>query len=379
MLRGRELYMEDPIDSGYGLPEDKVLLYGISPIHTFYYEANYDILDTNPTEQLLYSITINDVDKFNKLIELDIDLNFYHLLLTAILESRFEMAKKILIKTLERLETSIDEIYLRECIEYDNFPIAKLLLEFGANVSDNDYAPLKQAAEYSHDIFKLFTDYEPYSIDNKFYYENALLRACTSGQFDNILLMYNIGVDMHVFNDDLLSIVSYHGYVDIVKFFLELDLNIHGQDDRALRYASIRGHSEIVKLLLEYGANIYAKDNYSIKMATYNNHFDVVKILLSCDSNLVSVDNNYFLKCVCENGHNELLKLFIEYGINIPTDNNYINIACMEGHLEIIKTLIIANPQLSISKCTELLNIARKYNEINIVNYLMNMEIESNN
>jgi ankyrin repeat protein len=49
--------------------------------------------------------------------------------------------------------------------------------------------------------------------------------------------------------------------------------------DEALIWASNNGHLEAVKLLLEHGANVHSDDDYALRWASFKGHLEVVKLL----------------------------------------------------------------------------------------------------
>jgi len=69
---------------------------------------------------------------------------------------------------------------------------------------------------------------------------------------DNIQMLIDEGVDVHVDNDYALRWASRYGYSKVVKVLLENGADVHVWNDYALRRASQNGHTKVVKLLKSY-------------------------------------------------------------------------------------------------------------------------------
>lgn len=150
----------------------------------------------------------------------------------------FEAIRKNDVETVERLiKSGFPADTQEESPEYEtgliiaakhNFvEIAKLLLDFGANIEKSD--SMRQS---------------------------AFIHACENGNFEMVEFLFKRGADIHVknaFNETAFFLACQNGNVSIVRFFLKEKTNFALKNDigySALSTASFNGRLEVVKELV---------------------------------------------------------------------------------------------------------------------------------
>lgn len=106
----------------------------------------------------------------------------------------------------------------------------------------------------------------------------------------------------------------------------------------ALVSACEEGYTELVKLLLEKGADIHTEESNSLRRASKHGHIEIVKLLLENGANIhAGKDSALYVSCV--NGHTDIVKLLVEKGADIYT-TSALQQAAYKGHIEIAKFLL---------------------------------------
>ena len=153
----------------------------------------------------------------------------------------------------------------------------------------------------------------------------------------NLKNLIDLGADVHANNDWALKYAAENGRIDVVKLLLEHGADVNARD--ALKCAAENGRIDVVKLLLEHGANLHAKDEWALKVAIRYYHTEVVKLLLENGADVHKSD--FFLLYPSEAGCIDLIKILIEYGMNVRAYNDQaIECAYNMGHIEVVKLLL---------------------------------------
>ena len=131
----------------------------------------------------------------------------------------------------------------------------------------------------SYDLFKI---YLPINNTNMNYLNNLLIGAVCSGCLEIIKYGVNLGANIHMNEEYLLTTACTRGYLNIVKYLVELGANIHIHNGYILTSASSNGHLEIVKYLIDLDPT-----ERRIRKAHKYGKLNIVKYL--CASNLFSI------------------------------------------------------------------------------------------
>jgi len=203
--------------------------------------------------------------------------------------------------------------------------------------------------------------------------------------------------DLKLKNEETpLTIASYAGYLDMVKYLLTKGVNIESKNkwnNNALMNAALTGYVEIGKLLIEHGANIevHGSENYTplqtalaynnpdfalmllnngakvkttdfidqppIILASWYGNPQIIKTLVEkgSDINYAASDNNSVLHNVCSNGNIESIDYLIQKGANV----NLVN-ADGELPLHIVTTQNNSDAVKLLVKKTTTLNLKNK-------------------
>ena len=125
---------------------------------------------------------------------------------------------------------------------------------------------------------------------------------------------------------------------------LEL-LRQKGTNDEHFKYllndACAYGYSEIIKYfvennLIDYKENYYI---YSLSRACENGHYEIVKLLVE-KIKIPTYRYGMPLYFACIHGHYKIVELFVESGVDISTNNETLNGACVRGQFDIVKYLV---------------------------------------
>ena len=99
------------------------------------------------------------------------------------------------------------------------------------------------------------------------------------GHMKVVKYLIESGADLHDDNDAPLRWAATRGYLEIVKYLVEKGADIHANKDEPLRDSAQNRHIEVVKYLVEKGADIDASHVLAL-LGDKNSHIDVVKYLL---------------------------------------------------------------------------------------------------
>lgn len=180
---------------------------------------------------------------------------------------------------------------------------------------------------------------------NAIFFEHIFRSTVYSG-ISIIEFMINNGFDIHMNEDQILTVACRKGYTDIVKYLVSKKADIIAWKGRAIHEASSNGHLEIVKYLLENSNQpIVDKEilNTSVDLAIKNHHFNVVEYLWSKGARRNSFSDIVIDDLIYQYKFDELLS-FLDICSPIITEKE-----------EIIKTI-------SMSKNTKLIKkIIKKY------------------
>ena len=272
-----------------------------------------------------------------------------------------------LAKILSKSVVPMLEEYLIQCIRYDSFECAELLIEKGVNVNykdlKNQMTPLHIASIIGRlsIVEKLLL--QGASKDSKDSTNSTPLHyACVSGSFEIVELLLQSGALVNMKNVN--GRTPLHGACEIGSF-------------------------EIVELLLQNGALVNAKatDNLiPLHIACMTGNFEIVELLLQKDAlvNAKAIDNSTPLHFACKRGSFEIVELLIQKGALVDAkavDNSTpLHFACVTGSFEIVELLIqkdaLVNTKNNIGSTP--LHIACEYCNSKIVKLLIENRADVN-
>eukprot|EP01032_Pedospumella_encystans_P012397 gene12397-14347_t len=175
------------------------------------------------------------------------------------------------------------------------------------------------------------------AVDDK---DRNLISAAREGQYELIVsLVENNGVPVD-FQETMgsataLMVAAQMGFVEIVMYLLlkGADPNIQDRENRtALIGAAMNHQIACIKPLMEHGANpnLYSKNGWTALYIAANRGFtSIVKELVSAYGVRQNAD-----------GTTPVHRLGIDMNIQNTVGGNVLMVACMQGHLEIVKVLI---------------------------------------
>lgn len=143
--------------------------------------------------------------------------------------------------------------------------------------------------------------------------EDLVSLASLHGYIDILKLLVNKGSGKNTKFEKSMIYAADIGYIEIVKFLFSLSPCIEVRDNEAICKASESGHDEIVKFLIDKGVDFHTNDDYPFNIACENGYFEVVKILINkCKDideirNMINTKGQYAIKLAYENGYNEMV------------------------------------------------------------------------
>jgi len=178
---------------------------------------------------------------------------------------------------------------LNRAMHVNNFPIAKLLLEQGVDVSENG--------------------------------KTLLMYSAANNRLNMVKILVEYGCDPAADQNKIIQIASEHGNIDIVRYLLELHkryrISTAPRQHHAFRAAAERGYHEIVEIFLnppksyKKSVNINAQLGYAVRMAARNGHEKVVAVLIQYGADLTHY-GNLALRLAAESNHLNICKLLID-------------------------------------------------------------------
>lgn len=254
---------------------------------------------------------------------------------------------------------------LKFLVKNDYFDVLKFLFEnnIEINASDNEYIDiLTKSIKYNKlhiSNFFLFL-----KKNNKYIFDisngNAFLLSIEKGEIDLVKNFVQRGININVCNDNeenFLEICVKNEKYHISDYLLNLEnehnekiFDINSNSYLLLNSLIMNNNIEGIKYLLKNNLNVNINkigDYSSLNIALMNKKFDIAKLLIMGqpkDSKIkcnVNADNGYALFDCVKRNDIELLKILIEYDVDIKFNNlKAVEIAAKKGFLEILNILL---------------------------------------
>ena len=126
------------------------------------------------------------------------------------------------------------------------------------------------------------------------------------------------------------------GFLDLIKYVIEKRVSKEAKVS-GLKLAAEQGHLEIVKWLVEYGVG--PLDDALIAAAD-KGHIEIVKYLLEKGAN-IHAKSDEAVGDASRNGNLEMVKLLVDSGADIHAYQDYaLRMAAAKGHLPVVKYLV---------------------------------------
>lgn len=244
------------------------------------------------------------------------------------------------------------------------------------------------AAFCSLEIVRKFDLQVDFSGNGNTYLNNILSIASAFGKVDVVEYMLDMGADIDDESENgetALNWAAAHGFFDIVKLLVHKGAN----KKKSLCWASANGHIDIVKFLAEEGVDFEESDDDSeyrrnaLLWAATCCHGDIIDYLLDVFPNLI-LTLDFLHWCVFNQ-----LKAQVERVLALGIDPNIVDMyefrpsliwAAMSGNVEIAKLLITRGAGLNVADLDGdfAIHYAVEQNQIEMVKYLIELGVDVN-
>ena len=223
-------------------------------------------------------------------------------------------------------------------VENNQLSATKFLLENGAypDITDKENdTPLMRAMYYNRpEIAKLLIEYGA-NVNTSYNDDFVLTWATFNNYTDIVRLLIEKGANIECYNPvgcTPLIIASYGNY-EICEFLIQNGADVNARrsktsnkDWTSLMYASYNSKLDIMKLLLENGALIDIRTpslHSAYLIAAQYGTPDAVELLINngAELNCTDSDGDSALICAAKNEQTDNIKLLIEYGVDINIRN----------------------------------------------------------
>jgi ankyrin repeat protein len=204
-----------------------------------------------------------------------------------------------------------------------DYPLVKILLEFGIDVAAQDNAAIIMTSShvvYLADILKLLISYgaDPVTRNNE--------PICKATNINTVKFLIDLGADPFAQNNKLFKSACYRQDIFIIKFLFSIGINSTMFDAHVI-WNIFKGNSsiELQKLFLDNGADpnaIYNGNGSFLDMAICSCNIDYCKLLLEygTDVKLCNIKYKHQLNLSCYRnitGMQKIVDLIMEHGVDI--------------------------------------------------------------
>lgn len=235
---------------------------------------------------------------------------------TSVLDPDAEVTNENEVINADDIKSNINECLIWAASNGKLSVIKYLLLNPRANLSYNEFAAVKAAAESEHDsvvgyLLDLIVRKNQYNLT--FCDNFALKWAITKGDTRIVNLLLSSDVDPSFEDNWAIRTATEKGFHEIAELLCnDSRVDPTARSNVTLINASANGHSEIVRLLLDDSrVDPSTFNNVAIRMASNIGHAVVVEQLLLDPRVDPSVDDNFALRKAAENGHKNIVKMLL--------------------------------------------------------------------
>uniref|UniRef100_A0A5K3ETX1 ANK_REP_REGION domain-containing protein n=2 Tax=Mesocestoides corti TaxID=53468 RepID=A0A5K3ETX1_MESCO len=272
--------------------------------------------------------------------------------------------------------------------------VVKLLLQYGASVSqttNTGYTALHYAAANGHlECVKLLLEHgSPLEEQN----ENGhtpLMEATSNGHIEvaRCLIEHGANINTHSteFKESALTLASYKGHAEMVKFLLDAGASHEHRTDEmhtALMEAAMEGHVEVAKLLLAHGANVnIPQDSFEspLTLAACGGHTELVHLLIGYEADIEEVNDEGYtpLMEAAREGHEDTVAVLLAAGADVnakteETQETALTLAACGGFIEVCEMLLKAGADIEVGNtgCSTPLMEAAQEGHLELVRRLL--------
>lgn len=236
-------------------------------------------------------------------------------------------------------ENKIMKKYFNKCVPYDMIIKQKLI------ACDDDIGKyIKYTSEYDNDSTdKGLKNYVNDTDTIKYCMENCgddvetiknlikkglnidnkhILECCV--EYENIEILkflYEKGWDIH-YNDEHLFISSLKVSYYLVEFFVERNANVFAQNRKAINYIISKGNLSYLKIFVEHGIDIHFDDEYILRSCIDIRQYKYFSVYLTFNIIKFLIENKADIHCL---------------------DDQPLRLACSHGYFDIAKLLVENN------------------------------------
>ncbi|CAH8664748.1 unnamed protein product [Dicrocoelium dendriticum] len=247
--------------------------------------------------------------------------------------------------------------------------IVRLLLEYGACVglkSNTGNTALHYAATAGHlECVCLLLQYNsPLEVQNETGH-TPLMEATSNGHIDVARCLIKNGADINThsteFKESALTLASYKGHAEMVRFLLEAGADHEHRTDEmhtALMEAAMEGHVEVARLLLAHGANVnIPQDSFEspLTLAACGGHTALAHLLIGYGADIEEVNDEGYtpLMEAAREGHEETVALLLAVGADVnarteETQETALTLAACGGFIEVCEMLLNAGADIEV-------------------------------
>ncbi|CAL8100802.1 unnamed protein product [Calicophoron daubneyi] len=272
--------------------------------------------------------------------------------------------------------------------------IVRLLLQYGACVgqkSTTGNTALHYAATAGHlECVCLLLQYNsPMEVQNETGH-TPLMEATSNGHIDVARCLIKHGADINThsteFKESALTLASYKGHTEMVRFLLEAGADHEHRTDEmhtALMEAAMEGHVEVARLLLAHGANVnIPQDSFEspLTLAACGGHTELAHLLIGYGADIEEVNDEGYtpLMEAAREGHEETVALLLAVGADVnarteETQETALTLAACGGFIEVCEMLLNAEADIEVGGvgCSTPLMEAAQEGHIELVKRLL--------
>ncbi|XWV25889.1 ankyrin repeat-containing protein [Tupanvirus soda lake] len=145
--------------------------------------------------------------------------------------------------------------------------------------------------------------------------DKVLTIAVECGHMNCVILYSDLGISIRK-NYHLINIIAERGDISMMKYFLSFILLTKKTAifvNMSLITAIKKNFIDVVKLLIDFGANVHYCNGYPLVMSTKTNNFEISKFLLEHGAHANSQANLPLINAIINKNH-QIVELLVEHG-----------------------------------------------------------------